>query len=112
MYNPTPKRHPDNSKLRLYYDGKYLGWPVYQYANGPLIENYLEASLRVLQHTCSQQCRTLAFRLDLRFPQTMPVGPMHADNACLSQFFYTLRMELGAADTKYTTEVRYLWCRE
>ena len=112
MYPTFPKRHRDNPKLRFYYGDQYLGWPVYQYANGPLIENYLETSMRVLEHTVSQQRRTLAFRLDPRFPQTMPVGPMHADNACLSRFFHALRAELDAAGTKYTTEVRYLWCRE
>lgn len=112
MIMPGPKRHPDNPKLRFYYDEWYRGLPIQQHALGPQVENYLETTLRVLQHTITQQCRTFAFRLDLRFPQTMPAGPMHADNACLSRFFHALRTELDAAGTKYTTEVRYLWCRE
>ncbi|EWH02095.1 YagK/YfjJ domain-containing protein [Halomonas sp. BC04] len=112
MYPSFPKCHPDNSKLRLYYDNWYRGLPVQQHALGPQIENYLETTQRVLQHTINQQCRTFVFRLDLRFPQAMPVGPIHADNACLSRFFYALRKELDAAGTKYHSEIRYLWCRE
>lgn len=107
-----PKRHPDNSKLRFYYDSRYQGLPVQQREQGPQIENYLETTLRVLQHTTYHQNRTLAFRLDLRFPQAMPVGLIHADNACLNRFFYALRGELNAAGTKYHTELRYLWARE
>lgn len=112
MILPGPKRHPDNPKLRFYYDNRYQGLPLQQHALGPQIENYLETTLRVLQHTIDQQNRTLAFRLDLRFPQAMPVGPIHTDNACLSRFFYALRKELSAAGTKYHTEIRYLWARE
>nr|WP_163501957.1 inovirus-type Gp2 protein [Halomonas socia] len=112
MKLPGPKRDPNNPKLRFYYESWYQGLPAQQHELGPLIENYLETTLRVLQHTTSQQNRTLAFRLDLRFPQAMPVGPIHADNACLGQFFYALRQELKAAGTKYHTEIRYLWARE
>lgn len=112
MITTRPKRNPDNPKQRFYYDGWYRGLPVQQREQGPQIENYLETTLRVLQHTTDQQNRTLAFRLDLRFPQAMPVGPIHADNACLNRFFYALRKELDAAGTKYHTEIRYLWARE
>ena len=112
MFTNKPKRHPHNTKLRLYYDSWYQGLPVQQRLQGPQIENYLETTLRVLQHTTYEQNRTLAFRLDLRFPQAMPVGPIHADNACLNRFFYALRKELEAAGTKYHTEIRYLWARE
>jgi hypothetical protein len=112
MITRRPKRNPDNPKQRFYYDHWFRGLPVQQHALGPLIENYLETTLRVLQHTTFQQNRTLVFRLDLRFPQAMPVGPVHTNNACLNDFFYALRKELDAACTKYTTELRYLWCRE
>lgn len=112
MLTNRPKRHPHNSKLRLHYDNWFRGLPVQQREQAPLIENYLETTLRVLQHTTSRQNRTLVFRLDLRFPQAMPVGPIHANNACLNRFFYALRGELDAAGTKYHTEIRYLWARE
>ncbi|MGM0694034.1 MAG: YagK/YfjJ domain-containing protein [Pseudomonadota bacterium] len=112
MFTNCPKRHPHNTKLRLCYDNWFQGLPVQQREQGPQIENYLETTLRVLQHTTYEQNRTLAFRLDLRFPQAMPVGPIHADNACLNRFFYALRKELDAAGTKYQTKIRYLWARE
>lgn len=112
MFSTSPKRHPYNTKLRLFYNSNYQQLPVHQHPKGPLIENYLETSLRTLQHTCSQESRTLVFRLDLRFPMSMSLGPIHADNTCLSRFFYALRGELDAARTKYRTEIRYLWCRE
>lgn len=112
MYTHQPKRHPSNSKLRLHYGHTFRGVPVFQYPGLPLITNYLETTWRVLHDAMNANLRTLAIRLDLRYPDAMPVGPMHADNACLSRFFTALQQELKDAHTKYPPDLRYVWCRE
>ncbi|WP_017429371.1 YagK/YfjJ domain-containing protein [Vreelandella jeotgali] len=112
MYTHQPKRHPLNPKLRLHYEHTFHGAPVFQHPAAPLVTNYLETTWRVLHDALDARLRTLAIRLDLRFPQRMPAGPMHADNACLSRFFTALQRELKAAHTRYQPDLRYVWCRE
>lgn len=112
MWTHQPKRHPNNPKLRLHYENIFNGAPVFQHPSAPLVANYLETTWHVLHDALNAHPRTLAIRLDLRFPTTMPVGPMHADNACLSRFFTALQQELKAARTKYPPALRYVWCRE
>lgn len=113
MFQNQPKRHPSNTKLKLHYNNEYYGFPVQQkLAHGPLIENYLERGIETLQHCLSVQARTLVCRVDLRYP----VGQMPLDsfisNEVMSRFFCHLNKELIWADTKYSTAIRYIWCRE
>lgn len=113
MFQHQLKRHPSNTSLKLYYDNKYRGFTVQQHlVHGPLIENYLERGLEALQHCLSVQSRTLVCRVDLRYP----VGFMPSDalisNEVMTRFFYQLNKELAWAETKYSTEIRYIWCRE
>lgn len=113
MFHHQPKRHPSNTNLKLHYSNEYRGFAVQQQlAHGPLIENYLERGLETLLRCLSEQARTLVCRVDLRYP----VGRMPSDalisNEVMTRFFYHLSKELTWADTKYPTDIRYIWCRE
>jgi len=111
MFDHRPLRHFLNDKLRLYYDDTYYGYSV-QVEDGPLIENYLESSLLMLNTATNINYNTFAFRIELRFPKVMPRLPMHDDNQILARFLRFLRYELKTAKTKYTTQLRYIWARE
>ncbi|TDX22948.1 uncharacterized protein DUF3296 [Modicisalibacter xianhensis] len=112
MFEQFPLRHPLNSKLRRFYDSIYRGYSVNQHPKGPLIENWLERALLTLQASTLHYRETFAFRIDLHFPDGMPRLPMHDDNLVLSSFFRFLRYELQIANTKYPTQLRYIWARE
>lgn len=113
MFHHQPKRHPFNTKLKLHYSNEYRGFAVQQQlAYGPLIENYLERGIETLQHCLSAQARTLVCRVDLRYPAGLLPSDALMNNEVMARFFYHLSKELTWADTKYTTEIRYIWCRE
>ena len=113
MFSHQPKRHPSNTKLKLYYNNQYRGFTVQQQlAHGPLIENYLERGLEALQHCLSVQSRTLVCRVDLRYPVGLMPSDALISNEVMTRFFYQLNKELAWAETKYSTEIRYIWCRE
>nr|WP_298410495.1 inovirus-type Gp2 protein [uncultured Halomonas sp.] len=113
MFQEFPKRHPHNTKLRLYYDHYYKQLPVQQrHSKGPLIENYLETLYRVMTQARDSNRRTYALRLDLRFPDAMPAGPLHYNNAVISEFLKRLEWEHDLIQLKYPPDMRYVWCRE
>jgi len=112
MFQSQPKRHPLYTKLNCYYDSYYRGFEVNQHDKAPLIENYLERSLLIQTRALAHYNRVLAFRIDLRFPDWMTAFELTNDNVVLSAFFRHLNAELVKAGTKYTTVLRYVWCRE
>lgn len=112
MFDHRPLRHPLNDKLRLFYDETFYGYSVGQYEGGPLIENYLERSLLMLNTVTRINYNTFAFRIELRFPDAQPRLPMHNNNDVLARFIRFFKYELKKAKTKYSTKLRYLWARE
>jgi hypothetical protein len=112
VFIQQPRRHPDCDKLRLYYEPYFRNCEVRQEPGGPLIEQYLERTYHTLDHAVHQNNRTLAFRIDLRFPAGMSSGSMHYDNQVMSRFFKAFQQELDRAGTKYRTVLRYVWARE
>ncbi|REC94970.1 YagK/YfjJ domain-containing protein [Kushneria indalinina] len=112
MFPSFPLRHPDNDKLRLFYEETYCGYAVMQHEKGPLIENFLERSLFTLNLARETNRTTFAFRVDLHFPDAMPRSRMHDDNVVLARFFRFFFYELRKANTKYPPTPRYLWARE
>jgi hypothetical protein len=113
MFDNQPKRHPCNTKLKLFYGQEYRGHAVQQkLQQGPLIENYLERGLQVLQRCQARQARTLVVRIDLRFPYSYLPEDVSYSNDVMRRFFYHLNAELTKAHTKYPPTLRYLWCRE
>ncbi|SEM06426.1 YagK/YfjJ domain-containing protein [Halomonas daqiaonensis] len=105
------KRHPDNPALRLWFDQYYHDMRV-QTSWGPLIENYLYTLLRVMNRARHANSRTYAIRIDLRFPEAMPVSSLLASNAAMNKFFKGLDWEHGLIKLKYPHDMRYVWVRE
>ncbi|MHB0776556.1 YagK/YfjJ domain-containing protein [Halomonas sp. WWR20] len=112
MFESQPKRHPMNTKLNCFYNPYYRGFEVNQHAEAPLIENHLERGLLTQNRALNHYTRVLAFRIDLRFPEWMPAIDLTNDNTRLSAFYRHLNEEIAKADTKYSTVIRYVWCRE
>lgn len=112
MLTQYPLRHPLNDKLRFFHAETYCGYSVMQHSKGPLVENWLEQSLLTLQSSAQHYRETFIFRADLHFPVGMPRLPMHDDNQVLTKFWRLFRYELQTANTKYPTQLRYLWARE
>ncbi|WP_281516091.1 YagK/YfjJ domain-containing protein [Vibrio parahaemolyticus] len=108
----SPKRHPCNKKLRLFYEPSFNGCAI-QYVGGfPMVTNYLEKLQQVIQLACYNYRRVYAVRIDLRFPQFGVNPALFSDNACLKKFFTYLQREIDASRLKYHTKVFYVWARE
>lgn len=104
------KRHLFNTALRLWWIHYYQGMRV-QAQKGPLIENYLESLLWVMNQAREDCGRLFAIRVDLRFP----VGYMDyagTDNRSISSFLYYFQKELDAAVITKPHKMRYAWCHE
>lgn len=104
------KRHSDNNQLRYWYQPSYSYMRV-QTAHGPLIENYLATTLRVMTWARQAHSQILAIRVDLRFPEGILATDPHANNSRVSQFLNNLRWELELVCTR-PHDMRYVWCRE
>jgi len=105
------KRHPDNPALKLFWECRYQDMRVLTH-EGPLIENYLEILLRVMNQARQDCPRIFAVRIDLLFPAEGYMGYSGCDNACATSFISHLLWELDVANTKYPHKMRYTWCRE
>lgn len=114
---PHTKRHPDNSNLTKFEGGWYQSMPVYT-AGGPLIENYLARSHRVMSASLNCHPRITAIRFDLRLPSGSDWAD--DDNRLLGVFWDKLKNEIARDRRKakrdnpkaHDTKVHYLWARE
>ena len=112
-----PKRHPDNSNLRLHYDSTFRGLPVLT-AHVPFITQYLEGVYETTQLALSAHRRVFALRLDLHFPDDDSVP--ESDNTVISRFVDSLTERIQSArersrrqnGTAHQTDVRWCWVRE
>ncbi|BBI60531.1 hypothetical protein HSBAA_18370 [Vreelandella sulfidaeris] len=105
------KRHPANPALKLFWECRYQNMPVLTH-EGPLIENYLEILLRIINQA-SQDCpRLFAARIDLHFPAQGYTGYTGNDNTCIGSFINRFQWELDIAGIKFPHKMRYVWCRE
>lgn len=109
--NRHRKRHPDRPDILLHWNRLYREMRV-QTGSGPLIVNYLETLYRVMNQALHSNSRVLAVRIDLHYPDEMPVTPHHAGNFHITQWLWHLNWELHHAWTKYPHNIRYVWCRE
>lgn len=105
------KRHPDNTALRLWWDSYYQNM-LAQTQKGPLIENFLEKLLFVMNQARKDCNRLFALRIDLRYPTGTHASLIDFQNATISAFFQYLQWELDAAGTKYHHKLRKVWCCE
>ncbi|AEA66885.1 Hypothetical protein; putative prophage [Pseudomonas brassicacearum subsp. brassicacearum NFM421] len=112
-----PRRHPDNSNLRLHYEGTFRGLPVLT-SYIPFITQYLEGVYETTQVALSAHRRVFALRFDLHFPNDDSVP--ESDNTVISRFVDSLTERIQSArersrrlsGTAHRTEVRWCWVRE
>lgn len=109
------QRHPINKNLTLHVAPTFNCYPV-NLGHGPLIVNYLQRSLNVIQTALAHHPRTFVIGFTLRAPAGLSVMP---DNA-ISRFIESLKAQITedrkrAARTNqrvHQTGVRYLWAKE
>lgn len=105
-----------NRNLHVYTGEDFKGLPFYS-ERGPVIFEYLERILGVLNRALNEHPRTLAIRLDLRYPSTYT---NQRPDKLMSQFIKTLRSyfntdyndKLARNGRAHWSSIRYIWCRE
>lgn len=111
-------RHPENQNLSLHVDPLYQGFAVYT-ARGPLVKEYLERALHVVESALQQYGRVFAFRVDLRFPLGSEKSAFN-NNQVVERFFASFKAKIRHNRGKarevnpyaHDSVVRYVWCRE
>jgi len=111
-------KHSSNLNLTLHESDNYRGLLVYT-AKGPLIQEYLERLYQVIQDSLEEHPRTLALRIDLRFPTNRLPNETYS-NSAINSFFasfkakikHNRRMATQASEHAHETSVRYGWARE
>ncbi len=107
-----------NRNLTLYQQPTYQGMPI-QTHRGPLILEYLDKTLQIINTSLNQYGRVFAFRLDLRFPSGIPAS--HTDsNLVMERFIASFKAKIKHNRDKaklvnpyaHDTTVHYVWCRE
>lgn len=108
---PGRKCHPDNLKLRLWWEADWYDMPV-NTAHGPLIENYLDKAHTVMNTALDAHSRLLAVSVLLRYPKAMPTDQLRINNLVIRRFVDFLNWELGLLGLSHDPDMRYIWCRE
>lgn len=111
-------RHSKNTNLNLHHHSTYRGFPV-QTTRGPLIVEYLDRSMAVVNRTLQQYARVFAFRVDVRFPSGQ-CDSYFDDNHVLERFFASFKAKIRHNRDKareanphaHESVVRYIWSRE
>ena len=110
-----PLYHPHNRNWLLHYGSDYKGLPVLydEDRHGPLVVNFLEKTLKVLDRVKSRTSRTFALRFDLYLPP-YNVRPRGTDegSAILKDFWQNLSRELRRAHLTHKPNFDYIWARE
>ena len=104
-----------NTNLKLFSNNIYKGQYVYT-QRGALIENYLEGCMATLDQALHSHPRTLAIRVDLRFP----INAVKTDEASISRFMSSLRAQIkadqrhkaNAGQRVHPCGLRFVWTRE
>lgn len=104
-----------NRNINLEESGVYKGIEVYS-KRGPLISEYMDIMMRVLDNSLVEHHRTLAVRFDLRLPKDFK----YFDASIMSKFFSSLKSkiayDLHRKEMKGTRvhkcNLRYFWVKE
>lgn len=103
------------SSLEITTEAYFNDMPI-QFQHGPLVVNYLESSEKVLRRALQCHPRTLAVRVDLRFPP----DAKKLDAAVISRFIASLRAQIvadlnakkRAGKRVHECTLRFIWVRE
>lgn len=112
-------RHSTNTNLHLHQEDHFNAMRVYT-QRGPLIQEYLERSERVIQTSLDHYARVTAFRVDLHLPTWYYLQDESYANAVIERFIASLRAKIAhnraQASRKrsgvHQTRVRFIWARE
>lgn len=104
-----------NTNLKLFTNNKYRGLRVYT-SKGALVESYLAGCVATISQALSSHQRTLAIRVDLRFPD----NAVKTDDAAISRFIASLKAQVKAdyrrksktIERVHSSDVRFIWTRE
>lgn len=107
-----------NKNLSLHFQPNYFGMPV-QTNKGPLISEYLDKMVRVIQSSFDHHGRVFAFRIDLRFSVGI-FNPSFENNLVLEKFIASFKAKVKHNREKakekntyaHDTTVHYVWARE
>lgn len=113
------RRSSLNKNLTLTAATTHRGMPVYR-RKGDLIVDYLERTYETIERSLAQYPRTLALRIDLRFPKESLPHWRGQENNALQRFFESFRAKIehdrrrARLDNPYAHQsiVRYVWARE
>lgn len=109
------KRLPQNRNLHVQTEPTFYGLPYYPH--GEPVHEFLSIIHDVMQSALNEHRRTLAIRVDLKYPRGYQA---ERNNVVISRFFekmeyllnrdYLKRLNRGV--NAYSTSLRYVWCRE
>lgn len=105
-----------NRNLNAFTGEDFKGLPYYN-ERGPVVYEYLERILGVLNSSLDEHPRTLAIRIDLRYPSSytneVPDKIMSRFIKTLRSYFITDYNQKRARNVRaHRSSVRYAWCRE
>lgn len=114
-----PLRHSENTNLHLHYSDAFESLPVMG-AKGPFIQEYLSALKHTIELAMAEYPRVLAFRVDLRLPQSINLPDYVNTNQAISRFFESFAKKIRYHQDKVRQrdghargcKVRYVWSRE
>lgn len=112
-------RHPGNTNLYLHRADTFEGLPV-MVEKGPFIRQYLSRLRRTIDQALDQYPRVMAFRVDLRLPQSIDLPDYAYTNEVISRFIESFKAKIehnrdkARARSRYAHDckVRYVWARE
>lgn len=108
-------RHPYNRNLKLHYGDTWNGLPVIAH-RGPLVVEYLEDILSVMDRTVHDYARSCVIRFDAHFPD----GYEGIETVVITRFRNSLRAKIYAdlqrkarfGTRTYRCDVRVIWAKE
>ena len=118
------QRHPSNKNLITFQDNTYNGLPLVtsKRTEYTFIKQYLDSNKRVMDATLDEHPRTLAVRVDLRFPDSYhdPDYPKNNEQREISTFMRSLKAQVESniasrrreGKRAHSCNVRYIWVNE
>jgi len=114
-----PKRIPENTNLRYWYDATYDGYPL-MVDKGPFVEQYLEKLYQTMQYALADYARVFAFRFDLRLPHGKSLPGDVMTNLMIRNFKTSLDEQViwdrqrarNLNRSAHDCRVRMFWVRE
>jgi hypothetical protein len=109
-------KNPNNRNLTLITNPCFVGLPVFT-KRGPLVGEYLESIIGVMDKAVAAHPRTIAIRVDLRYPGNYP---QNDDIPVITRFIKSLKSQIAADLTRKIkkgtrvrpSDVNYVWVKE